>query len=311
MFVGIDVSKAQLDVGVMPSGELLSVTNDVAGHKKLVEKMLGDKPTLVVMEATGGYEALVASELTLAGIPVAVVNPRQVRDFAKAIGKLAKTDRIDALVLARFAEAVRPEIRALHSAEQQELEALMMRRRQLVEMLTTEKNRLGLAHKRIKPAIEKHIRWMEKQLDDADNQLKKTIESSPLWCVALDLLTSFKGVGRVTAVTLLAALPELGSLDRKTVAALAGVAPFNRDSGTMRGKRSIWGGRSCVRSALYMATLSAIRSNPVIKVFYQRLREAGKKPKVAIVACMRKTLTILNAMLKNKQQWNSNHAEMA
>lgn len=308
MFVGIDVSKAQLDIAVTPSGERLSVANDAAGHCLLIETLQRMDITLIVMEATGGFEAVIASALALASLPVAVVNPRQVRDFAKALGKLAKTDAIDAHVLARFAEAVRPEIRPLRSAEQQELEALMSRRKQMVEMLTAEKNRLVLAHNRVKPAIKKHIRWMEKQLDDTDAHLKKIIENSSVWCVALDLLTSFKGVGRVTAVTLLAALPELGTLNRKTVAALVGVAPFNRDSGTLRGKRCIWGGRAHVRAALYMATLSAIRYNPAIKAFYQRLTQAGKRPKVAIVACMRKTLTILNAMLKNHKKWEVTHA---
>ncbi len=309
MFVGIDVSKARLDVCVLPSNQIWSVENNDEGHRVLTEQLRILKIELAVCEATGGFETLMASTLMLNGIPMSIVNARQVRNFAKALGILAKTDAIDAKVLAQFAQMVRPRITDTLSHEQQALEALMNRRRQLVDMLTMEKNRLALAHNRVKPTIEKHVRWLQKQVKDADNNLRKNIEESPAWKVSIDLLASFKGVGIVTAVTLIAALPELGQLNRRAIAALVGIAPFNCDSGGMRGYRRIWGGRAQVRSALYMAALSAARYNPIIKEFYTRLLTAGKKPKVALVACMRKILTILNAMMKNQKAWNEKFAE--
>jgi len=305
IFIGIDVSKATLDVAVWHTEEARTFENNPAGHATLVVWLRDIKPALVVLESTGGLEMPAVSEMALAALPVAVVNPRQVRDFAKATGKLAKTDRIDALVLAHFGHSLRPPVRPIADAEQLDLEALMTRRRQWVDMLSSEKNRLVTARKRVKRDIDKHIEWMEKRLHDVDSELKQLIEASPVWCVKSDLLTSFKGVGRVTAVTLLAALPELGSLSNRQVSALVGVCPFNRDSGTMRGRRQIWGGRANVRAVLYMAALSAIRFNPDIKQFHARLRAAGKKPKVAIVACMRKMLVILNAMLRNGTTWSN------
>jgi transposase len=307
IFIGIDVSKATLDVAVWPSQEARAFDNDTTGHAALVFWLRAMNPVLIVLESTGGLEMSAVSEMALAMLPVVVINPRQARDFAKALGKLAKTDRVDALMLARFGHSVRPTPRPVADETQLDLEALMTRRRQWIDMLTAEKNRRALARKHVKHDIDKHIGWMEKRLDDIDNELKKFIESSPLWCVKSDLLTSFKGVGRVTSVTLLAALPELGALSNKQISALVGVCPFNRDSGTFRGRRRIWGGRANVRAVLYMAALSAIRFNPVIKQFHARLVQAGKKPKVAIVACMRKILTILNAMLKNGKTWSSDY----
>jgi transposase len=260
-------------------------------------------PTLVVLEATGGYETDVVAALALAGLPVAVVNPRQVRDFAKALGRLAKTDAIDATVLAQFGARVQPEPRPLPDAAHQALAALVTRRRQLVEMLTAERHRLPLAHGRIKQNLQAHIHWLEQQIHASNEDLRTCIRDSALWRATEQLLRSVPGIGPTTAACLLADLPELGRLTRRQVAALAGVAPLNRDSGTRRGLRTIWGGRAAVRGALYMATLVATRHNPVIRAFYQRLCAAGKPRKVAIIAAMRKLLTILNAMLKAQRPW--------
>lgn len=303
VFAGIDVSKAHLDVAVIPGPSVERFEHTEAGIERLVEHLSALSPHLVVLEATGALEVTVAAALAQAKMPAAVVNPRQVRDFAKALGRLAKTDSLDAEVLAHFAEAVRPEPRPLKDQQARDLEALLVRRRQLVDMLGAEKNRLGTATKRVRRDLRSHIRWLEKRLSDTDRELRALIRSSPLWREHDELLQSVPGVGPVLSTTLLASLPELGRLTRRQVAALVGVAPLNRDSGQFRGGRIIWGGRARVRAALYMATLVAVRHNPDIKVFYQRLIAAGKKPKVALVACMRKLLTILNAIIHNRTPW--------
>ena len=302
-FVGIDVAKAQLDVALGPSGERLAVANDERGISALVKRL--EPADLVIIEATGGLEVPVASALATAGIGVAVVNPRQVRDFARATGQLAKTDALDAQVLARFGEAVKPQVRALPDAQAQALEALVNRRRQLVEMLTAEKNRRANSPKVIHQSIDEHIRWLEKRLSGFDDELAALVRETPIWRERDELLRSVPGVGKVLSTTLLAHLPELGELNRKQIAALAGLAPFNRDSGNLRGSRCIWGGRAQVRRVLYMAVVSAVRSNPVIKNFYAQLRARGKYPKSALTACMRKLLVILNAMLRNKTHWHA------
>ena len=268
-------------------------------------------PSGVVLEATGGFEMPIAGELELVGLPVSLVNPRQVRSFARATGKLAKTDAVDALLLAQFAEAVKPPVRPLPDEETRELRALVDRRRQLLEMLTSERNRLRPASKRVGRLIQEHILWLKQQIDDLDKDIGELIRSSPIWRAQEDLLRSVPGVGRVLSCTLLTHLPELGSLNRGQVAALVGVAPLNRDSGAFRGKRSVWGGRSAIRSALYMAALVASQHNPVIKAFYHRLRAAGKPAKVALTACMRKLLLILNSMLKRGTQWGPPHMHTA
>ena len=262
-------------------------------------------PTLVVLEATGGLETFLVGELAGAQLPVVVVNPRQVRDFAKAVGKLAKTDALDAQVLAHFGEATKPDLRPLPDDRTREVQALLARRSQVVEMVTAEKNSCRTATQRLQPQIQEHIRYMEKQLKELEQGLSELLSSSPVWRTKEKLLDSVPGVGPVLTVTLLAGLPELGRLDRREIASLVGVAPFNRDSGTLRGKRTVWGGRSSVRATLYMATLAATRYNSVMRAFYQRLLEAGKPKKVALTACMRKLLTILNAMLKHNRSWNS------
>ena len=304
VFVGIDVAKDKLDVALLPSDERWSVGNNEAEILALVERLKQLNPSLIVLEATGGLETLVAASLGTAKLPVAVVNPRQARDFAKAMGKLAKTDAIDAGVLALFAERIRPEPRLLKDHDLQELTDSLTRRNQLVVMLTAEKNRLSSAPKTIRKDIQEHIDWLEKRIKESNGTLEKLIKKSPLWCEKYALLQSVPGVGPVLSVNLLSGLPELGSLNRKQIATLVGVAPLNCDSGKSRGRRIIWGGRASIRSALYMGTLAAVRFNPVIEVFYQRLIAAGKKPKVAITACMRKLLTILNAMIKNSTPWN-------
>jgi transposase len=300
--VGIDVSKATLDIALLPAGELLQFANDADGIDALRAK-LGSADGLVVMEATGGYETSVATALVGAGLRVAVVNPRQIRDFAKATGRLAKNDRIDAQVIAAFGAAIEPEIVRLPDEDARELEALLVRRRQLVAMRVQEVNRLGLTQGLMRKNIKAHIDWLDKQIDRLDIDLTAALRSSPAWRAKDELLRSFKGVGRITSGTLLVALPELGQLDRRAIAALVGLAPFNRDSGVMRGRRSIYGGRSQVRTLLYMAATTAIRSNPVIRAFYEQLKARGKPHKVAMVACMRKMLTILNAMVRQSTPW--------
>jgi transposase len=301
--VGIDVSKGLLDVAVLPEGESWSATNDEEGITQVVKRLKSLRPRLVVLEATGGMETALVGAAATARLPVVVVNPRQVRDFAKSVGALAKTDAIDARVLARFAEAVRPEVRPLKDKEASQLSALIARRRQLVEMLTAEKNRLGTAPEAIHPSIEEHIEWLEQRLTDINGKLKKAIKKSSVWRAKEQLLRTAPGVGPVLSATLVAGLPELGALNRKRIAALVGVAPFNRDSGKHRGRRCIWGGRGSIRAVLYMGTLAATRFNPVIRVFYLRLCAAGKEKKVALTACMRKLLTILNAMAKTGTPW--------
>jgi transposase len=304
IFIGIDVSKARLDVAVRPSGESESASNDEDGIKALVKRLGEIQPALIVLEATGGVERLVARALSSAELPVVVVNPRQVRDFAKATGQLAKTDSIDAGVLARFGEAVRPALRPFPDEVTLELRALIARRRQITEMIVAERNRLSGASKSVRKRIAAHIRWLEAELVRADKDLDQSIRQSPIWRENEDLLRSVPSIGPVVSRTLLAELPELGRLNRKQIAALVGIAPLNRDSGTLRGRRAIWGGRASVRAALYMAALVASRRNAAIRAFYKRLRHAGKAPKVALVACMRKLLTILNSMIKHKTRWS-------
>lgn len=304
-FIGIDISKATIDVAVHESKEHWTFTNDENGIKKLTNLMRKESPSLIVMESTGSYEVAAAHELNAHGYPVAVVNPRHIRDFARSTGLLAKTDALDARVIARFAATIRPAPRVLTDEDTQHLAAIMSRRRQVVAMLTAEKNRLGQANHNVKERIKQHISWLEQELDDLNKESGSMIESNSEWKEKSDIMQSVPGVGPNLALTLLSDLPELGNLNRKQIAALCGLAPFNRDSGQMRGKRSIWGGRSSVRSAVYMAAFSAVRWNPLLKEFYQRLVDMGKRRKVALVACMRKLLCILNAMLKNRTVWNA------
>ena len=302
VFVGIDVAKAQLDLALRPGGRF-SVANDEAGVAQILDRLRAVSPALVVLEATGGLEIPLTGALAAAGMPVVVVNPRQVRDFAKATGQLAKTDALDAQVLAQFAEVLRPAPRPLPDAQTQTLAALLTRRRQLVEMLTAEKNRLASAHKPVRTSLRTHITWLERELAHTDRDLAAAIHESPVWREKDELWRSVPGVGPVLTTTLLATVPELGTLTGKQMAALVGVAPLSRDSGTLRGTRTVWGGRAQVRAALYMAALVATRYNPAIKTFYQRLCQAGKAKKLALTACMRKLLTILNAMLKTRTPW--------
>jgi transposase len=310
-FVGIDVSKAQFDVAVRPTGAHWTSAHTEAGITMLVARLVSLRPTLVVLEATGGFEISLTGACATAGLPIVVINPRQVRDFAKATGHLAKTDTLEAQVLAQFAEAVRPTPRPLPAAQTQELAARLTRRRQLVEMLVAEKTRRGQAASYIQKQIQVHLTWLERRLRALDEELATAIRSSPLWREKDELLQSIPGVGPVLATTLLASLPELGILSRQQIAALVGVAPLNRDSGTLRGKRTIWGGRAHVRATLYMAALVASRCNPMIRAFYHRLCAAGKVKKVALTACMRKLLTILNAILRTRRPWQDRWAPEA
>ena len=302
-YVGIDVSKAQVDVAVRPTGQRWVVSYDETEVGELVSQMKGLSPALVLLEASGGLELPLVAALAAAALPVVVVNPRQVRDLAKATGTLAKTDPLDAAVLAHFADAVGPSVRPLRDAETQVLNSLTARRHQVMTMRVSEKNRLGTAISAVRPRIEAHIVWLEQELDDLDEGLRQTLRQSPVWREKDDLLRTVPGVGEQLSLTLLAHLPELGTLDRRQIAALVGVAPFNRDSGTLRGKRTVWGGRAKVRAALYMGTLAASRFNPVIRDFYRKLLAIGKPKKVALVACMRKLLVILNSMLKHRSPW--------
>jgi transposase len=303
VFVGIDASKLHLDVAVRPTGEVWRETNDEEGIARLCERLRQEKPVLVVMEASGGVESLAGAELWDKGIRVAIVNPRQVHDFARSVGQLAKTDKQDAKVIALFAEVVKPEARGFPSEEERELKGLMVRRRQVVEMVVAEKNRLGSASKLLRPQIERHIRYLVQERDEIDGELKERVKRSPLWRAKEDLLREVPGIGPVVARTLLAELPELGKLTGKEIASLVGVAPFARDSGRYRGKRRIWGGRGSVRAALYMATLVASQYNPVIRSLCERLLASGKAKKVVLTAAMRKLLTILNPMLKYGTHW--------
>lgn len=305
-YVGIDVSAAWLDVAVLAADGTVGLSrasNDAAGTQQLVENLRSVRPALVVLEASGDLEVLISAALGAADFPVVVVNPRQVKEFARALGRLAKTDRLDARVLAEFAARVQPPVRALADSESRELKALVERRRQLNEMIVAEKNRLTRASGAVKRDIQEHIEFLRRRLKDVDGDLARAIQASALWRAKDDLLKSVPGIGPVTASLLIAELPELGRLDRRQIASLVGVAPFNRDSGTLRGRRTVWGGRRRVRAALYMSTLVATRHNPLIKAFYSRLVAAGKPPKLALTACMRKLLTIVNAILRNETPW--------
>ena len=305
-YVGIDVSKEFLDVHTLPEAESWRCTRDEEGLAQLSERLGGGSPTLVVLEATGGFEATVAAVLASRGLPVAVVNPRQVRDFARALGRLAKTDRIDAEVLALFAERVRPEPRPVPDEQATELAELVDRRRQLVEMLGAERNRQRQVRSRTaRKRVDEHVAWLERALRNIDREITGLIRRSPAWRETEDLLTSVPGVGPTTARTLIADLPELGRIDRRRIAALVGVAPINCDSGTMRGRRMIAGGRTRVRNVLYMATLTAVRYNPQVAALYQRLRANGRPAKLALTACMRKLLVILNAVARDKKRWQT------
>lgn len=308
LFVGIDVSKERLDVALRPEGECWAIPNDPRGLRTLCRRLQKRTPTLIVLEATGGCELPLVGTLAAASLPVVVVNPRQVRDFAKAIGRLAKTDTLDAAVLAQFAEAVRPPIRPLPNAEAHVFRALLTRRRQLLQMRASEQHRVGQALPAMRKEIQIHLTWLDRRLARIDAELDQAIRNSPVWRAQEDLLTSAPGVGPVLARTLLAGVPELGALNRKQIAALIGVAPLNRDSGSRRGRRTVWGGRAHVRAALYMAALAASRCNPVIKAFYAKLLAAGKAKKVALTACMHKLLIILNAMLKHRTLWSEHVA---
>lgn len=307
-FIGIDVSKDQLDISIRPSGERMQFANADESIDALIQRLQPLSPTLIVLEATGRYHRLLLGRLLAAGLPAIAINPRQARDFARALGQLAKTDAIDASVLAEFAEKIRPELRVIADDATQELEALCTRRRQLVCILSAEKNRLHSAPKTIRPAIQKHIHWLEKNIEQLEKDLDRRIRSSSAWREKDDLLRTCKGIGPVTTHTMLACLPELGTLSGRQIAALVGVAPFNDDTGKHKGRRHIQGGRIDVRSVLYMATLAAIRHNRTIHEFHRRLIAAGKAKKVAITACMRKLLTILNAIVRNKKPWQPDFA---
>jgi len=303
VYVGIDVSKATLDVCIS-DGETWQTGNDDRSVERLCRQLVAVQPVLVVLEATGSYELRAAATFATAGLPVAVVNPRQVRSYARSVGQLAKTDRIDAYILTRFAEAVRPEARPLPDAETRELDAFVTRRRQLMAMVTAEQARLDTAPAVTRKQITTHIAWLNRQIGRVNSDIDGTVRRSPLFRAKDELLQSVPGVGETTARALMALLPELGTMDRKRIAALVGVAPFNQDSGKLRGRRRVWGGRAPVRTALYMATLVGTRHNPTLKALYTRLRGAGKSAKLALVACMRKLLTILNAILRDGRPWS-------
>jgi transposase len=307
--VGIHVAKAALDVAVRPSGEERQLANDPDGIAAVVAWLQTVRPRVIVVEATGGDEAPLVAELGVASLPVAVVNPRPVRDFARATGRLAKTDRLDAQTLAHFGQAVRPTPRPLPDEAAQALAALVERRRQVVAMRTAEENRLGATRVAlVRARIQAHLAWLEADLGEIDEDLRQRLRASPLWREQDDLLQSVPGIGPIASLTLLADLPELGRLSHGQIAALVGVAPLNRDSGTLRGRRAVWGGRRAVRTVLYMGTLRATRCNPAIQPFYERLLAAGKAKKVALVACMHKLLTILNAMVKHQAHWQAQAA---
>lgn len=303
IFVGVDVSKEYLDVVVLPEQRYCRVTNDDAGFQELIAWLPAPASALIVLEATGGYQMAAVAVLATAGFDVVIANPRQVREHARSRGRLAKTDKIDALAIADFAERNRPAVRPLPDEQTRLLQALVARRRQLTEMLTMEKNRLQQAPQALAQPITKHVRWLEKELKQLDDDLGDQVRRSDVWREKDQLLQSVPGVGDVTSHTLLAELPELGQVNNKQIAALAGLAPLNRDSGRFRGQRIIWGGRAPVRCALYMCIVSAIRHNPIIRDHYRSLRDRGKKPKVAMVACMRKLLVILNTMLRERRPW--------
>jgi transposase len=304
IFVGIDVSKDRLDVHVRPQGKIFATSRDDAGLAELVAELRQLAPELIVLEATGGYETVVASAIAAAQLPLAVVNPRRIREFAKAVGKLAKTDRLDAAIIAHFGEAVRPAIRPIEAAEAQALGEHVTRRRQVIEMIVAERNRARLVRqKAIQKSIERHLAVLQKELSEVDHDIDQAIRQSPVWQADAELLDSVPGIGKATTRVLIAELPELGKLDRRKIAALVGVAPYNHDSGKKAGRRAIGGGRPSVRAALFMAALVASRCNPVIAAHYEKLRAAGKTGKQALVACMRKLLVILNAMLRDRTAW--------
>jgi transposase len=304
VYVGIDISKARLDVATS-AGETFSVSNDEAGHEQLCERFKAAPPKLIVMEATGGLERDLALQLAAAGWEIRVINPRQVRRFAQAAGVLAKTDRLDAQVLVRFAQALKPEPRAVEDEEIQRFQALIGRRRQLLEMLTMEKNRLRVAHREVRKDVKETIDWLEKRLRSTNGDIGGALRECGVWREKVELLETVPGIARIIATNLIAALPELGRLNRREISALAGVAPFNDDSGRHQGKRRIYGGRAAARTPLYMAALVGSRHNPVLKAFYQRLRAAGKPAKVALTACMRKLLVIVNTMIREGRPWRS------
>ncbi len=303
VYVGVDVAKNSLDVAVSNSEEVRQFTNDLEGVTNAVQYIAGLKPSGTILEATGNLEMPLATALQADCLPVAIINPRQVRHFARATGTLAKTDTIDARMLALFGIRVKPEIRPLPDEKTREMRNLLTRRRQLIEMLTAEHNRLFHSGDDVRPGIETHIKWLEEALSNINDDLDHRIRLSPSWFEKDNLLKSVPGVGKVVSSSLLIELPELGRLNRRKIAALVGVAPFNRDSGTMRGRRTVWGGRAKLRAVLYMAALVASRCNPITAAFYQRLLDAGKAKKVALVACMRKLLTILNAMMRTMTVW--------
>lgn len=302
-FVGIDVSKAWLDVAVHEQAEVWRTANEEAGIGKLVERLKACRPERIVVEPTGGFETLLVAELAQAGLPIVVVNAKRVRDFARATGQLAKTDKLDAKVLAHFAAAIQPPLRVMQTEQEEQLTARMTRRRQILDMLTVEKNRLVTIRGAMRTDIEAHLLWLSQRLKDLDQEITAFVHSSPIWKEKDTLLQSVPGVGPVTSATLLGMLPELGQLNRQQIAALVGVAPVNKDSGRKQGKRRVYGGRADVRSVLYMAALAATKFNPKIKAFYQSLLQRGKQKKVALTACMRKLLVILNAMLRTGQSW--------
>lgn len=302
-FVGIDIAKARLDIAVRPTGDQWAVPNDEGGISQLVARLQDLAPGLIVLEATGGLEIPLAAALAAAGLPLAVVNPRQVRDFAKAVGQLAKTDALDAQLLARFADAIRPTPRPLPEAQAQALSAVLARRRQVLAMLVAEQQRLGTALPAVRPRVEAHILWLRRELAELDAELQGRIRQSPVWREKERLLRTVPGVGPVLSMTLVAELPELGQLNRKQIAALVGLAPLNCESGSLRGRRIVWGGRARVRAAMYMSTLVAVKHNPVLRAFYDRLLAAGKPKKVALIACMHKLLLTLNALLRQGVAW--------
>lgn len=308
LWIGIDVAKEQLDVALGADGDTWSVANDDTGLEALLDDLRGRNCGLVVLEATGGFEIPAVSALAAAGIPVVVANPRQVRSFARATGQLAKTDRLDARILALFAERIRPELRPLPDDDARLLDALLTRRRQISGMIVAERNRLGFAPGPLKKSIEKHIRWLQRELDGVDTNLSKAIQASPVWRAKEALYRSVPGVGPVVSRTLIAELPELGKLTHKEIASLVGLAPLARDSGKMKGKRMVFGGRSSVRVALYLAAVVGVRHNHLLRTFYSRLRERGKPPKLALIACAHKLLTILNSMARTGEPWRPEHA---
>lgn len=303
LFVGIDVCKRQLEVRIHDREGAWQFPNDGEGMSDLLAMLRNLKPTLITVEATGGYETLVVAEVCAAGLPIAVVNPTRVRRFADSLGQLAKTDHIDAAVIAHFGSVARPPVHTLQSEEEGYLRALIGRRSQVIVMLTAEKNRLHSSPSRLQTDVQEHVDWLTAKLEELEAEIDQLIRNSPIWREKSDLLCSVPGIGPVTAMTLLADLPELGTLNRQKIAALVGVAPFNRDSGPKRGKRRIFGGRASVRRTLYMATLVATRFNPVIRSFYKNLIDRGKLKKVALTACMRKLLVIVNAMSRKGETW--------